>query len=448
MVEKISAITLKVASIVRFYGDVLGMDPVYGRPGRGDGSLALWQGPLCFVRQNALPGLDSSVELPMASRLRSNLAWFTILVVLNCLWLPSLWAQTLDSQSSDTNKSWAVTTESNGANTNPIRTTQAHTQSGNRTIDKQSFERLRSDGRYEAFEDTETETVQVNSSIVRTTRRTFGRGSSGERALLQVTEEEQKTAADGEVKAVRTTSTPDLNGGLQVVQREVANTRKTGPDAQETKTTVFLPGANGLSPATETVERQKRTNDHTVEFQKSTLLPDGAGNFQPYETREGTIKQDGKNQTTEDRVSRRDAEGNMSVVSRTVSKESEAASGEKRSTVETYSTDVPGSAPDGRLHLNQRVTTVRQSGTDGGQTTQQQVEQPNPGDPDAGLRITVQTTESARPAAGGTQQTRTIRSLDGSGNLGVVWVDMGKSDKPPAPPVQTPPPEKPNEKPK
>ncbi|HLB87355.1 MAG TPA: hypothetical protein VJK29_06860, partial [Terriglobales bacterium] len=99
----------------------------------------------------------------MASRLRSNLAWFTILVVLNCLWLPSLWAQTPDSQSSDTNKSWAATTESNGANTNPIRTTQTHTQSGNRTIDKQSFERLRSDGRYEAFEDTETETVQVNS---------------------------------------------------------------------------------------------------------------------------------------------------------------------------------------------------------------------------------------------------------------------------------------------
>ena len=218
----------------------------------------------------------------MASRLRSNLAWFTILVVLNCLWLPSLWAQTLDSQSSDTNKSWAVTTESNGANTNPIRTTQTHTQSGNRTIDKQSFERLRSDGRYEAFEDTETETVQVNSSIVRTTRRTFGRGSSGERALLQVTEEEQKTAADGEVKAVRTTSTPDLNGGLQVVQREVANTRKTGPDAQETKTTVFLPGANGLSPATETVERQKRTNETTpLNFKNPRCCPMAPATFSP-----------------------------------------------------------------------------------------------------------------------------------------------------------------------
>jgi hypothetical protein len=381
----------------------------------------------------------------MASRLRSNLAWFTILAVLNCLWLARLWAQMPDSQAGDTNKSWAVTTESNGPNTNPIRTTQTHTQSGNRTIDKQSFERLRSDGRYEAFEDTETETVQVNSSVMRTTRRTFGRGSSGERTLLQVTEEEQKTAADGEVKAVRTTSTPDLNGGLQVVQREVANTRKTGPDAQETTTTVFLPGANGLGPATETVERKKRTSDHTIEFQKTTLLPDGAGNFQPYETREGTIKEDGKNQTTEGRVLRRDAEGNMSVVSRTIAKESEAASGEKRSTVETYSTDVPGSAPDGRLHLSQRVTTVRQTGSEGGETTQQLVEQPNPGDPDAGLRITVQTTDSVRPAAGGTQQMRTIRSRDLSGNLGVVWVDMGKSDKPPAPPV---PPEKPNEKPK
>jgi len=34
-----------------------------------------------------------------------------------------------------------------------------------------------------------------------------------------------------------------------------------------------------------------------------------------------------------------------------------------------------------------------------------------------------------RPGANGTLQTSTVQTRDANGNMGVVWVDMGKSDK-------------------
>jgi hypothetical protein len=118
----------------------------------------------------------------------------------------------------------------------------------------------------------------------------------------------------------------------------------------------------------------------------------------------------------------------MGEVSRTVSKESESASGEKRDAVETYSVDAPGSARDGSLHLVDRTTTVQHSGPTGQQTTEKQVEQPNPGDPNSGLQVTTRTIDIVRPGPAGAQATRTIQTLGPNGSLGIVSVDTSKSD--------------------
>jgi hypothetical protein len=58
----------------------------------------------------------------------------------------ALWAQTSDSQSDGANKSWTASTESNGQNAEPLRTIETHTQSGNRTLDKQMVQRRAMDG--------------------------------------------------------------------------------------------------------------------------------------------------------------------------------------------------------------------------------------------------------------------------------------------------------------
>src|SRR6266851_6758299 len=157
----------------------------------------------------------------------------------------ALWAQTSDSQTGDANTSWTATTESQSGNVNPTRTIESHTQSGNRTLDKQSLQRRESDGHFEPYQDIEKETVQVDATTVRTTTRTFGRDANGVKTVVQVTEEEKHTLPGGDSNVVRATSNSDVNGNLQLVQRQIEETKKISKDVEETKTTVMLPSVDG-----------------------------------------------------------------------------------------------------------------------------------------------------------------------------------------------------------
>lgn len=360
-----------------------------------------------------------------------------------CLSL-ALWAQAPDSQTGDANKSWTATTESKSDNANPTRTSQSHTQSGNRTRDTQSVQRRGSNGSFEPYQDIEKESVQVDSTTVRTTTRTFVRDANGTKTLMQVTEEEKRTLPGGDSSVVRATSNPDVNGRLQMVQRQTEETKKISKNEEETKTTVMLPSINGgMAPAMKVQELRKQGSNETFESHKTTLLPDGAGNWQVGEVRDASSRKDGDGRRVEETVSRPDSEGKLSEISRTVSRESGSQSGEKRNTVESYSADVPGSPRDGGLHLVERATTTQHSGAGGQQTTERRVERPNPGDPGASLRLTSRTIDVVRTGPAGTQATRTIETRDSNGSTGVVSVDTTKSDKAPAIQVQIAPATKP-----
>jgi hypothetical protein len=227
------------------------------------------------------------------------------------------------------------------------------------------------------------------------------------------------------------------------VQRQIEETKKTGKDVEETKTTTMLANINGgLAPAMKVLERRVGGANDTVESQKTTLLPDSAGKWQVSEIRQATTRQDANSRSTEERVSRPDADGKLGEISRTVSKASEGAPGEKHSTVETYSVDVPGSAREGGLHLVERATTAQRTTSTGQQTTEKRLEQPNPGDPSSGLRVTTLTTDTVRPGPSRAQATRTIQMRDANGDFGVVSVDTTKSDNIHALQVQIAPSEK------
>ncbi|MGB9285270.1 MAG: hypothetical protein WCB59_14755, partial [Candidatus Sulfotelmatobacter sp.] len=115
----------------------------------------------------------------------------------------------------------------------------------------------------------------------------------------------------------------------------------------------------------------------------------------------------------------------------------------KRTLQETYSIDVPGTTQDGKLHLVQRARTSSQTNASGGQTTEQTVEQANPGDPGAGLRVSVLLDDRMVPGPAGEQSTVTIRARDSNGGFGIVSVDTGKSDRIPTLQIQQTPAEKP-----
>ncbi len=352
-------------------------------------------------------------------------------------------AHAQDAQPNSSNESWTVTTQTSRDNTNPSRTTESHAESGNRSIDKQSMEVLSPDGEYKPYSEIEKETIHVNATTTRTVVHTYSWDGNGQKILTELTEEEARSSASGDARVVRATSNPDANGKLQLARREVADIRSTSPDAQETKTTTYLADGNGgLTASLQTRELQKLSTDHTVEVKKTTLVPDAGGNWEVREVTEGTIKEEGKNRTIEERVSRADLDGRLSEVSRTVGKETETPAGEKSNIVETYSLDVPGLTRDGSLHLNQRVTTVQKKDSDG-KTTEQRVEQPNPGDPNVSLQVATKTVDVVRSGASGTQQTKTIQERDVNGVLNVISVETRKSDHVPTVPVRTAPSEKP-----
>jgi hypothetical protein len=346
-------------------------------------------------------------------------------------------AQTSD-QSSD--QSWKENSsqQSTSGNLNPLRSRESHTESNGRTVDNQSVERLGPDGRYIPYLDVEKESIKVDATTIRTVERTYVRGPDGGRKLQQVTQEETRNLPGDEQKFTRSTSNPDANGTLQLVRREVSDSKQLSTNVRETKTTVLSLDLNGgLSPAAQIHERVTKTGDHSTQFKNSTLLPDGNGGWKVGEVREGAIQADGKTQTKDEKLLRPDINGNLSLVERTVTKQAETAPGEKRDTVEKYAKDIPGTSADGSLRLSERTTTVQRTSAAGSQTVQQ-TQQANSANPSDGMNITGKTIDVVRPgSSGSTQQKTTTLSLDSKGDLSPVWVDTGKKDSKPAVQVDT-----------
>ena len=335
-----------------------------------------------------------------------------------------------DAQTNKTDESWTATTQTSIDHANPSRTLESHSKADNRSVDKQRVEVLGSDGRYQPYYDTETETIQVNATTTRKVVREYRWDTNGRRNLLQVTEQESQSSSNGDSHVVSTTSSADVDGNLHLAQREVADTRKAS--VQETKTTVYVnDGTGSFTPSQQTREVQTSGADHSVEVKKTTLLPGANGNWQVFEVKEKTIKDDDdKTRTTEERISRSDIDGRASEVSRTVGHETENADGERSATAETYTPNVPGMAGDGELHLTERNTSNQNKDADK-KTTEQQIEQPKPGNPTDGLQVTAKTKYTVHYAATGTQQTKTIQTRDANGNFSVISAETEKSDQVP-----------------
>ena len=321
-----------------------------------------------------------------------------------------------------------------------MRIIESHSENGNRRLDKRSIEIRGTNGHFEPYQDIERETVQVDGGKVRTTTRTFGRDVNKAKTLVQVTEEEKRTQASGESTTVRITSNPDANGKLQFSERDTVQSKRIADNVQEIQTTVELVSINGgLAPALKTREVLKGNANDPVQSEKTTFLPDGDGNWQVNETRQTTSRGEGDSRVTEERVSRLDAEGKLSEISRVVTKESENSAGEKRNTVETYSIDVPGTTRDGSLHLIERVNSSSQSNASGAQTSEQRLEQLNAGDPGAGLRVSVLVNDKMVAGPSGEQSSITIRARDFNSRFSIVSVDTKRSDQIPTIHVQQTP---------
>jgi hypothetical protein len=177
------------------------------------------------------------------------------------------------AQSGSRQQSWTTSgqlTDPNGT-TNPTRRTTTHSEVDGRTVDKTVVEVLGPDGRYVPYSEIERESARVNETTVRNVERSYGRTPDGQRVLTQETREESRSFAGGEKKVTRTTSNPDANGALQVVQHALVDSKQVGPGVRETNTTVFsADGSGGLAPTVRINEREAKTDATTIEFKKLT----------------------------------------------------------------------------------------------------------------------------------------------------------------------------------
>ena len=338
-------------------------------------------------------------------------------------------AQAQVAKPNNANESWTATTQTSVANTNLSHRTESHIKSGNRSVDTLREEDLDLNGRYQPVYEAETETVQEDPLTTRKIVRTYRWDVNGQRNLTQVTEEEARSAANGEAHVVRETSNVDSYGNFQAMEREVEDTRQTSRETQETKTTFYLLDANGaLTPSWQTQELRQVGTDQTMDVKKTTLRPDSSGSWQVSVVRENVTREDGKNRTSEERVWESDSEGRLSEVLRTAGKEEEIAAAEKSGTVETYSTHISGVAADGSLHLSQRVTTLQKKVSDV-EKTEQQIEQPLPGDSRSGLQVSAKSESIVKFDTSSAQQSQILEIRDVNGTFNVVSVEARKLDQ-------------------
>jgi len=346
--------------------------------------------------------------------------------------------QAQNPQQSGGDESWTTTRDTAPQYGKSSRTTESHFKSGNRTVDKQRMEVPGVNGGYQPASETETETVQVDATTTRTVVRTYQWDGNGQRSLANVSEQETRSTAGGGVRTENKISASDGNGHFQVIRREVADTKTVSPGVEETKSTVYQRDSyGGLSQAEQTQEVKTHKGDDSVAVKKTTLMPDGNGSWKVGDVTEKTIKADGKDRTIEERNSRPDLDGRLHERARTVTREGETATGEKTSTVESYSVASPGYS-DGSMHLNQRIVSIQKKGANG-ETIEQQIEEPSSGNPSDGAKVSGRTKYVVKYAAPGTQQgtqeTKTFEARDANGNFHVIATESEKSTQPAAQPA-------------
>lgn len=365
-------------------------------------------------------------------------------------------AQSGSDQQSDSGQSWnsSSTVQDQTGAANPTTFSQSHQEEDGRSVDVQTLRTKDINGGTQMYGQTETETVKVNATTTRVTTRHYVTGPDGEKVVNSVTVEEKRELPDGGESMVRTVSSPDANGTLQVTRRELEQTVQSAPDVRTTNTTVLLPSPNGgFAPSVKIHEVQTQAEPGTTKYTQSVSLQDGSGNWKVNEVRQGTIEKAGDSETKRETVSRLNADGKMAVKDKTVSTETRS-DGEQRKQVQKFSTSMDGvtAYPDGQMHLDRQVTTVTRTGSDGQQITTQSVDQRSQASPEGSLRPSQRVIDITRTDLEGVkQQTETIESSNPNGSMGVVWVDTkqtagsgpvvvdtkkGAEPKPATPPAQ------------
>ena len=366
------------------------------------------------------------VKMPMGGRMNSRVRWILPAFILTAGLAVAQNSCSFGNAPSKGSASAVGETNNTTGVAAPTRVSEQTTESGNRTTVTRTLESMSVDGQYAPIGVCVEETVKVDANTTRRNVKSYGVDDDKRKFLIETVEEQSKKLANGGEDNVRTVFQQDESGQQRVARREIEKVRPAGAKTTESNTTVMLPDVNtgNLIPNAMIKEVRRQQAPGVEQVHRTQLLPNGNGGWQTGEVRDEVVRTDAKgNRTTEQQVSAPNANGEIAVTERTVTRDT------TNGAVQTQQVDHYVPSVSGTLELDSHMHVVQTTGP-GGTKVKSEVDSRDPINPSDGLKPSQVTVETAKPNTHGGSNVSTSTSMaDPNGSMTQVTVGFGESKK-------------------
>ena len=198
-------------------------------------------------------------------------------------------------------------------------------------------------------------------------------------APVKETIEETKRPDGSSTKQV-STYRGDINGGMQLIERSMTETRVNG-STENAETVIQRPTVNG---SVETVEKQSSTKvkqGNSYQEDATTYRRDGNGSFAAAVRRTTEHTEQGPQSSDNTAEYERGSSGQLQLHSQKVTKTVTAADGSKDVVVDIFGQNVPGAVDPGGLKLQEQQLIQKKQGPNETVTETLSVRRPSVSDP-------------------------------------------------------------------
>ena len=310
----------------------------------------------------------------------------------------------------------------------PSRRTQTRTESNGREVVTEVTETVGVDGRMKVSLETTSETARTAGGTIQTKQAVYAPDAQGRRQMIETTQIDTQALAGGASRSVANTWTPDLNGRLNLSGQEIQEVKSTSTNVTQTDTTIFRPGINEPLLESERLETtERKVSKDLTQSESVRTVRDGNGRWQTAETRNEEVRVTGNERVAEETIRRATVNGALAVSERNVTRQT-TGNGREETVTERYLENIQAVVGrSGQLQLSERVRSTTSLSADGSQQTIREVEERNPVDPNAPMRVTTRTIDTVRQVGPNQWEVqRQVLALDGNGRLVPVLTEKGR----------------------
>ena len=191
---------------------------------------------------------------------------------------------------------------------------------------------------------------------------------------------EETKRPDGSSTKQVSTYRGDINGGMQLIERSMTETRVNG-STENAETLIQRPTVNG---SVETVEKQSSTKvkqGNSYQEESTTYRRDGNGSFAAAVRRTTEHSEQGPQSSDNTAEYERGSSGQLQLHSQKVTKTVTAADGSKDVVVDIFGQNVPGTVDPGGLKLQEQQLIQKKQGPNETITETLSVRRPSVSDP-------------------------------------------------------------------